>query len=140
MKKIILCILLCFSGQILAGGTCGEKLSNVETSMGEHQAYAKYADILRSGASEKEELNDSFFGDFLVNDSELRDRLAEVQRVENLVSLKEAIFKANLGMYKSCLLRIHEMYLSEEDLLSDVDDFQVILVKRETLMRILEGL
>lgn len=139
MKKLLLCLMISASMPIMASGSCGSRLSNIENTKADYLAYDIFIDQIRSKVEKDENRNNTLFGDFFVNDQELEERRVILSHGTAVVSLKKAIYEAALSSYTSCLI-LNDTFISEEEMLNDVDQYQVELLKNMKLLEIIEGM
>lgn len=136
MKNALVLLIFLVSSSILAGQNCSSKLSKAEASKADFLAYSIYTKDYRQKTEEMNKKNDTYLGDFLVDDRILDFRLSVVKSIDSILSVKEATFEANLGMYISCLHR-NKIYISKEEALEDLDFYEVEVLKLDKISELL---
>ncbi len=103
----------------------------------DYLAYDLYVDTIRNKVDKDESLNNTFFGDFLVDDQGLETRRIVLRNSEIVISLKKSIYEAALSSYKSCLI-LGRTFISDEEMINDIDQYQVDILKNQKLLEIIE--
>lgn len=132
MKKIILAFFVfgSISAFAIAENDCAYHISKIEDKKAKFLAYDALLFLYESEIEDKERLNNSFFGDYLVSDEGLNFHKASVKNARTTVKLLESLYLSEIVFYTSCL-SLKGIFIEREQVQDEIDEYQVNILRQK---------